>query len=102
MVLLVWLACAGITAWLAKEKGRTVAEGVILGILLGFIGIIIELCLPRRTRSLTHAAGPVTLAQPGRCKHWHAKQVRNANDDLVAWLCTDCDTQLPRDWAIPQ
>lgn len=32
----------------AKDKNRSASEGVLLGILLGFIGILIEVCLPRK------------------------------------------------------
>lgn len=37
---------------------------------------------------------------PGRCVHRRVKRVRDAEDVLVAWLCTGCDTQLPADWAV--
>lgn len=41
-----WLACAGVTCYVADKKGRGVTEGVLLGFLLGIIGLAIELCLP--------------------------------------------------------
>ena len=47
-VLALWLACASVAVLVAKDKNRSASEGVILGILLGFVGIIIEICLPRK------------------------------------------------------
>jgi hypothetical protein len=47
-ILTLWLACATVAVVVAKDKNRSAAEGVILGIMLGFVGIFIELCLPRK------------------------------------------------------
>jgi len=47
-VLSLWLACAAAAVLVAKDKNRSATEGVILGILLGFVGIFIEICLPRK------------------------------------------------------
>jgi hypothetical protein len=38
--------------------------------------------------------------QPGPCVHRRVKQVRDRNDELVAWLCVGCDAELPADWAV--
>lgn len=49
IVLLVVLAVAAetvITAMIAKSRGRSVTEGVLLGLFLGLIGLVIEACLP--------------------------------------------------------
>jgi hypothetical protein len=36
----------------------------------------------------------------GPCRHTAAEPVQLLDDgDTVAWLCPDCDTQLPADWA---
>jgi hypothetical protein len=48
LIVLVWLVAAGLTAWVAKQKGRSVTEGVVLGLLIGLIGLVIELCLPAK------------------------------------------------------
>jgi VIT1/CCC1 family predicted Fe2+/Mn2+ transporter len=48
-ILSLWLACAGVAVLIAKDKNRSASEGVILGILLGFVGIFIEICLPRKS-----------------------------------------------------
>jgi hypothetical protein len=36
----------------------------------------------------------------GRCRHRNVTQVRDRNDELVAWPCKDCDTELPADWSV--
>lgn len=48
LVLLAVIACAAVTGVIAKRKGRSVAEGVLLGFFLTWIGLVIELFLPRR------------------------------------------------------
>lgn len=50
-VVSVWLACAGVTVVVAQAKGRSVPVAVALGILLGLIGILIEICLPSRKKA---------------------------------------------------
>lgn len=49
-------------------------------------------------RALSSAPAP-RRPKPGRCVHRQVKQVRSG-DELVAWLCTSCDRQLPADWAV--
>jgi hypothetical protein len=54
-------------------------------------------------RALLERAEAVPVAvetNPGPCKHRHATSVRNAADEIVAWLCKDCDTQLPPTWSV--
>jgi len=48
-VIVVWILCGVGGAYLAKEKGRPQVEGFILGVVLGFLGLIIEACLPNKT-----------------------------------------------------
>jgi hypothetical protein len=38
----------------------------------------------------------------GPCKHRHFTRVVDMNDVVVAWLCKDCDEQLPKDFAARQ
>lgn len=33
------------------------------------------------------------------CWHSKAEPVRTLDDEIVAWLCPDCDEQLPMDWS---
>lgn len=37
---------------------------------------------------------------PGPCRHRRAKGVRDLNDNVVAWLCPDCDEQLPAGFSV--
>lgn len=37
---------------------------------------------------------------PGLCRHRKAVPVRTTEGDVVAWLCTSCDTKLPREFSI--
>ena len=43
-----WMLCGIGTGFLAQSKGRSFGEGLVLGIVLGFIGLIIEACLPSK------------------------------------------------------
>jgi len=47
---------------------------------------------------------PATAARtrPGRCVHRRVRQVRDRDDNLVAWLCAGCEKQLPADWAVAE
>jgi type VI protein secretion system component VasK len=58
IVLLVVLAVAAetaITALIANAKGRSITEGVLLGLFLGLIGLVIEACLPSRHAAVRRA-----------------------------------------------
>lgn len=48
------------------------------------------------------AADARSLPKPGPCVHRRVKQVRDRNDELVAWLCIGCDEPLPPDWAVAE
>ena len=50
LVVIAWLICVGIGAYIANQKGRSMAEGLVLGLLLGFIGVLIEALLPAKSR----------------------------------------------------
>jgi hypothetical protein len=49
-VIATWCACAGLGAWVAGEKRRPAAQGVILGFLFGPIGVLILALLPNGER----------------------------------------------------
>ena len=49
ILLLVWGLLGGVGSWIATQKGRSGAEGFVLGVLLGPIGWIIEALLPQQT-----------------------------------------------------
>ena len=48
LALVGWLAFAGLGAWVATQKGRGPAEGLILGLLFGPYGTLIEALLPNQ------------------------------------------------------
>jgi len=48
LLLILWLVCGIASGFLAQSKGLSFGEGLVLGILLGFIGLIIEACLPKK------------------------------------------------------
>lgn len=44
---LAWLGLSVVGGWIGGQTGRGVAEGAILGVLLGPLGLLIALLLPR-------------------------------------------------------
>lgn len=42
-----WLTMAALGAWVADQKFRSMAEGFVLGLLFGPLGVIVEALLPR-------------------------------------------------------
>lgn len=43
---------------------------------------------------------PVAGKKPGPCVHRRVTRIMSVDDELVGWLCTNCDTRLPADWAV--
>lgn len=41
-----WVACAGLGSYVSAEKGRGPAEGFVLGLLFGPLGVVVALLLP--------------------------------------------------------
>jgi len=48
VLLVIWLHFGALGAWVAKQKGRSLGEGFILGILFAFLGIFLEALLPSK------------------------------------------------------
>jgi hypothetical protein len=46
VVALAWFAMAGLGAYIAAQKRRPIEEGVILGLLFGPLGVLVEGLLP--------------------------------------------------------
>lgn len=49
------------------------------------------------------AANPVAAIappKPGPCVHRQVTPVVSVTDEVVAWLCKNCSTKLPADWAV--
>jgi hypothetical protein len=49
LVLIVWLLCGILTAFIAQSKGLSVGTWAIVGILAGFIGVLIVALVPSKT-----------------------------------------------------
>lgn len=81
---------------------------VIRGIWESFtrgIANIVSAPAKARAKALRHEVRIMQQPQlpvPGSCVHRNVVSVRDSNDDLVAWLCKSCGTQLPQDWAVRQ
>lgn len=71
--------CGPLTAWVAVQKRRPAAEGAILGLLLGVLGLLVELLLPGGDGA-GGAAGTLPDPDPGAVA-WVAEHYRKAMDD---------------------
>ncbi len=80
LVILIWVACAGLGYAIGNSKGRG-TEGIVLGLLLGVIGLIIVACLkPKVQPAMSYGYGygqpvpPQIPMQPGALTaagpHW--------------------------------
>lgn len=58
--------------------------------------------MKRLELQIARANAPVTAGatMPGRCVHRNVRAVVGTDDEVKAWLCRSCDTQLPADWAV--
>lgn len=56
----------------------------------------LQIAQARSGAPVAEVAGPT----PGPCVHRRVRQVRDRGDELVGWLCTGCDAQLPAGWAV--
>jgi hypothetical protein len=59
--IVVWASYAGLGAWIASQKDREPIEGLLLGLLYGPIGALVEALLPQgpsRRESHPKASGP--------------------------------------------
>lgn len=84
LVILVWLACAGVGAAITNAKGRGVMEGLLLGGLLGILGLIIAACLSQRGPMQSVPVGMVAT----RCYRCNAVQNVPANQaQFECWQC---------------
>jgi hypothetical protein len=64
-ILLLAALCGGIGCAINQAKNRSGGEGFALGFLLGLIGIIIVLCLPKLSSAEMPRAWPSALPPPG-------------------------------------
>lgn len=51
-------------------------------------------------KQIAEANANVKTVTPGPCVHRNVRPVIGVDDEVKAWLCKSCDTQLPADWAV--
>jgi hypothetical protein len=69
------VACGGIGYAIASAKNRSTSEGVLLGVLLGVIGVLIELCLPKLAPQTQIPSGWYPdPANPAQQRYWNGAQ----------------------------
>ena len=88
------------------------ALGVFEGVRDFFVGVYKEVTGTRHKRRMkelraqeriaraTRQAEVAVLPVPGPCVHRDVAAVISKADEVVAWLCKTCKTQLPADWAV--
>lgn len=85
LLILGWLACAGIGAAISNSKGRGVMEGLILGGLLGILGLIIAACMSSRAPYAPPVPPGMVATQCYRCN-----ALQNVPADQPQFECWQC------------
>lgn len=80
LAILIGLVSAPIGGFVAASKRRPVAEGVALGLLLGFLGLAIEAMLPAGASASGPAGSPIDRAIRAGHVAWLAGRYREALD----------------------
>jgi AcrR family transcriptional regulator len=64
----------------------------------------LEGVLSRHRETLRQLSAEIDAAdpKPSPCTHSGAVRVELSTGELAAWLCPDCDQQLPSEWSLPQ
>jgi hypothetical protein len=64
----------------------------------------LEGVLSRHKETLRQLSAEIDAAnpKPSPCAHIRAVRVELSTGELAAWLCPDCDQQLPPQWSLPQ
>ena len=83
LLALLWIVFVGVSAAAADARGRRVVEGLLLGLLLGPVGMLIEGLLPARegVAASAVAQGCADAAPPGP-----SAAVPSADRPLSPWL----------------
>ena len=63
----------------------------------------LESVLSRHRETLRQLSAGIdaTEPKPHPCRHSGAVRVELSTGELAAWLCPDCDQQLPPEWSLP-
>jgi DNA repair exonuclease SbcCD ATPase subunit len=63
----------------------------------------LEAVLSRNRENLRQLSAWIDAAEskPPPCAHAGAVQVQLSTGEVAAWLCPDCDQQLPPEWSLP-
>lgn len=67
LVFITWLLSIAFTVWLAQRKRRSVIWAAIIGVLLGWIGLIIYALLPSRAARCPHCGSLVRHPEATVC-----------------------------------
>ena len=64
----------------------------------------LETVLSRNREALRQLSAGIDAAEPKlpHCTHGGAVRVELSTGEVAAWLCPDCDQQLPPEWSRPQ
>lgn len=84
------VVCAAIGAAITSSKNRGVAEGLVLGGLLGLIGVIIALCLGKRAPRIPPPPPGLVAVQCMRCR-----AVQNVPTSVPEFACWQCQLVAP-------
>jgi RNA polymerase subunit RPABC4/transcription elongation factor Spt4 len=106
---LIWIVCIALSVAISQEKGRSSAEGLLLGLLLGPVGVVISAVLPKNeaaleVRALSSGAmrkcpycAELVKSQATVCRYCGRDipiapldKVLYTHDGLVAYKCRNC------------
>jgi hypothetical protein len=85
------VVCGGIGYAIASAKNRPPSEGVILGVLLGVIGVVIELCLSKQEPTVLPPESPTKMKSAAK------KNCPECAESILAdaRVCRYCGHHLP-------
>ena len=92
--LIVWLMFGFLGRWIASQKGRSKAEGTVLGCVFGPFGCLIEAVLPtikakgaRGIKAARRTGSKTGLVEPGEMPDdWDAPKVEPDDGVDMGWL----------------
>jgi Protein of unknown function (DUF2510) len=73
-MVVIWLFCGAVSAAIGNSKNRGIGESFLWGALLGVIGVIVVLCLPRNLAGAPKAGWYPDPAGSGGQRYWNGRQ----------------------------